>query len=54
MRSDDALEAQMAAEKQAAEQQRLAQQAAADAALKAAKDALDQSGVSIPPGAWGH
>lgn len=48
------LEAQLAAEKAAAEAQRKAQQATADAALKAAQDALNQSGVSIPPGAWGH
>lgn len=48
------LEAQLAAEKAAAEAQRQTQQAAADTALKAAQDALNQSSVSIPPGAWGH
>ena len=48
------LEAQMAAEAVAAEQRRLAAQAAAEQALKDAQKALDQSGVSIPPGAWGR
>jgi len=48
------LEAQMAAEAAAAEAARLAAEAAAAQALKDAQAALDQSGVSIPPGAWGH
>lgn len=48
------LEDQMAAEAARAEQQRLAAEAAAAQALKDAQAALDQSGVSIPPGAWGH
>lgn len=48
------LEAQMAAERQRAEQERQQREAAAAQALKDAQAALDQSGVSIPPGAWGH
>jgi hypothetical protein len=48
------LEAQMAAEAARAEQARLAAEAAAAQALKDAQAALDQSGVSIPPGAWNH
>lgn len=47
-------EAQMAAEAARAEAERLAREAAMDQALKDAQAALDQSGVSIPPGAWGH
>ena len=45
------LEAQMAAEAARAEAARLAAEAAATQALKDAQAALDQSGVSIPPGA---
>ena len=48
------LEAQMAAEAAAAEAQRLVREAAMAQALKDAQAALDQGGVSIPPGAWGH
>ena len=48
------LEAQMAAEAARAEAARLAAEAAAAQALKDAQAILDQSGVSIPPGAWGH
>ena len=48
------LEAQMAAEAARAEEDRLAREAAQDQALRDAQAALDQSGVSIPPGAWGH
>lgn len=48
------LEAQMAAEAARAEADRLAREAIATQALKDAQAALDQSGVSIPPGAWGH
>lgn len=49
------LEAQLAAEAAQREEQRRAEAAAAAAqALKDAQAALDQSGVSIPPGAWGH
>jgi hypothetical protein len=51
--SDD-LEAQMAAEAARATAERLAREAAAAKALEDAKAALEQSGVSIPPGAWGH
>lgn len=48
------LEEQMAAEAARAEAARLAAEAAAAQALADAQKALDQSGVSIPPGAWGH
>lgn len=48
------LEAQMAADRAAAEADRLAREAIATQALKDAQTALDQGGVSIPPGAWGH
>lgn len=48
------LEAQLAAERAAAEAARQAAEAAAAQALRDAQAALDQSGVSIPPGAWGH
>lgn len=51
--SDD-LEAQMAAEAAKATTERLAREAAAAKALEDAKAALEQGGVSIPPGAWGH
>jgi len=48
------LEAQLAAEAAQREEQRRVEAAAAAQALKDAQAALDQSGVSIPPGAWGH
>lgn len=48
------LETQLAAEAAQREEQRRAEAAAAAQALKDAQAALDQSGVSIPPGAWGH
>lgn len=48
------LEAEMAAEAARATAARLAQETAMAQALKDAQDALNQSGVSIPPGAWGH
>lgn len=48
------LEEQMKAERERAEQERIQRDAAAAQALKDAQAALDQSGVSIPPGAWGH
>lgn len=48
------LEDQMAAEAARAEAARLAAEAATAQALRDAQAALDQSGVSIPPGAWGH
>lgn len=48
------LEAQMAAEAAAAEAARLAAEARAAQALADAQKALEQGGVSIPPGAWGH
>ncbi len=48
------LEAQMAAEAARAEAERLAAEARVAQALRDAQAALDQSGVSIPPGAWGH
>lgn len=48
------LEEQLAAEAAQREQERQAREAAAAQALKDAQAALDQSGVSIPPGAWGH
>jgi hypothetical protein len=46
------LEAQLAAERQQREAERAARDAAAAQALADAQKALDQSGVSIPPGAW--
>lgn len=48
------LEDQMAAEAAAATTARLAAEASAAQALADAQKALDQGGVSIPPGAWGH
>ena len=48
------LETQLATEAAQREEQRKAQEAVAAQALKDAQAALDQSGVSIPPGAWGH
>jgi len=48
------LEQQLAAERAEAERQRQERDAATAQALKDAQAALDQSGVSIPPGAWGH
>ena len=48
------LEAQLAAEAAQREQDRLARDAAAAAALADAQKALEQGGVSIPPGAWEH
>lgn len=52
--SDPQLEAQIKAEAARAEAERQARDAAAAQALRDAQAALDQSGVSIPPGAWGH
>lgn len=51
---DAALEAQMAAEKAAADAARQASEAAAAQAARDAQAAIDAAGVSIPPGAWGH
>lgn len=48
------LEKQMAAEAAQREAARAAAQARADQALRDAQAAIDQGGVSIPPGAWGH
>jgi hypothetical protein len=48
------MEAQLAAEAAQREAERQAQAAAAAQALRDAQAALDQSGVSIPPGGWGH
>ena len=48
------LEEQLAAERQQREQERDARDAAAAQALADAKAALEQGGVSVPPGAWGH
>lgn len=48
------LEEQLAAEAAQREAERQAQADAAAKALADAQKALDQSGVSIPPGAWGH
>jgi hypothetical protein len=48
------LEEQLAAEAAQRETERQAQADAAAKALADAQKALDQSGVSIPPGAWGH
>jgi DNA (cytosine-5)-methyltransferase 1 len=45
---------QIAAEAAAREAERLAAEARVAQALADAQRALDQSGVSIPPGAWGH
>lgn len=53
-RRDNELEQQLAADRIREEQQRREREAAATQALKDAQAALDQSGVSIPPGAWGH
>lgn len=51
---DNELEQQMAAEAARAEAERQARDAAAAQALRDAQAAIDQSGVSIPPGAWGN
>jgi len=48
------LEEQLAAEAAQREAERQARDAAAAQAMADAQKALDQSGVSIPPGAWGH
>jgi hypothetical protein len=48
------LEEQLAAEAAQREQERLASEQRAQQAIKDAQAALDQAGVSIPPGAWGH
>jgi len=48
------LAAQIAAEAARAEAERLAAEQRAAQALRDAQAALDQSGVSIPPGAWNH
>lgn len=48
------LEAQLKAERERAEAERQARDAAAAQALKDARQAIDQGGVSIPPGAWGN
>lgn len=48
------LEAQLAAEAAQREAERQAAQEREAQALRDAQAALDQSGVSIPPGAWGH
>lgn len=51
--SDD-LEAQIRAERERAEAERAARDAASAQALEDARKALEQGGVSVPPGAWGH
>lgn len=48
------LEKQMAAEAAQREAERAAAAERAAQALKDAQAAIDQGGVSIPPGAWGH
>ena len=48
------LEAQLKAEREQAEAERQARDAAAAQALKDAQTAIDAGGVSIPPGAWGN
>ena len=48
------LEAQLKAERERAEAERQARDAAAAQALKDAQAAIDAGGVSIPPGAWGN
>lgn len=48
------LEAQLRAEREQAERERQARDAAAAQALKDAQAAIDAGGVSIPPGAWGN
>lgn len=53
-RRDNELEQQLQAERERAEAERQARDAAAAQALKDAQAAIDQSGVSIPPGAWGN
>lgn len=48
------LEAQLKAEREQAERERQARDAAAAQALRDAQAAIDAGGVSIPPGAWGN
>lgn len=48
------LEKQLAAEAAQRETERREAQERADQALRDAQAAIDQGGVSIPPGAWGH
>lgn len=51
---DNELEQQLAADRAREEQQRQERDARAAQALADAQKALDQSGVSLPPGARGH
>lgn len=48
------LEQQLTAERAEAERQRQERDAATAQALADAKAALEQGGVSVPPGAWGN
>lgn len=48
------LEKQLAAEAAQREAERAAAEERAAQALRDAQKAIDQGGVSIPPGAWGH
>lgn len=50
----DDLEQQIKVENARREAERLEREERAAKALRDAQTALDQSGVSIPPGAWGH
>lgn len=48
------LEAQLKAERERAEAERQARDAAAAQALKDAQAAIDAGGIETPPGAWGN